>query len=192
MTSIITGSPGVGKHTVTKKIAEMMKYKILDVNKIALDSGFFEDANETKDVDVKKLGRFIKSKITKRTLIVGHLAPYVVSKNQIKTVIVLRKNPYQLLKVYKKRKYSKKKIFDNIGSEILGTIAFDSIKKFGKNKTFHIDTSSKSTQTTIKKIQTAFNGKFENDKIDWLYLVSKRNDLKKFFSYRINNVTNSV
>jgi len=59
MTAIITGSPGVGKHTVTKKIAEMMKYKILDVNKIALDSGFYEDVNETKDVDVKKMGRFV-------------------------------------------------------------------------------------------------------------------------------------
>jgi len=56
--------------------------------------------------------------------------------------IVLRKNPYDLIQIYDKRNYSDAKKNDNLGSEILGVIAYDSIEKFGKDKTFQINTTS--------------------------------------------------
>ena len=39
MAIIITGNPGVGKHTVAKSVAKILNYKILDINKIAIESG---------------------------------------------------------------------------------------------------------------------------------------------------------
>jgi len=87
------------------------------------------------------------------------------------------------LTVYKKRKYSRKKIADNLGSEVLGIIAYDSIKKFGKSKTCQIDTTSISISNLTKKIKSIFKGKFDDDKVDWLSLVSEKNNLKKFFPY---------
>src|SRR3970282_1590123 len=129
MAIIITGNPGVGKHTVAKSIGKILKYKILDINQIALD--------------VKKLKNILKNKIKANSIVVGHLAPYVVTKKQVKKAVILRKNPYKLISIYKKRKYSAKKIAVNVGSEILGVIAYDSIKKFGRNKSYQIDTTSK-------------------------------------------------
>ena len=128
MAIIITGNPGVGKHTVAKSVAKILNYKILDINKLALESGLYEKKDNTIDVDVKKLKNILKKKIKRNSLIVGHLAPYVVSKTQVKKVIILRKNPYKLISVFKKRKYSAKKIIENTGSEVLGVIAYDSIK----------------------------------------------------------------
>ena len=183
MAIIITGNPGVGKHTIGKKVSDILKYKILDINKIALESGYYEKKKDSIDVDVKKLKTYLKNKITKNSIIIGHLAPYVVSKNQVKNVIILRKNPYKLIQVYKKRKYSTKKIAENLGSEILGVISHDSIKKFGKNKSHQIDTTSKTISKISKTILNAIDGKFENDIVDWLSLVNEKNDLKKFFSY---------
>ena len=183
MSLVITGSPGVGKHTVAKNIAKILNYKILDINKIALEAGIYEKKDETVDVDIIKLKKFLKNMITKRTLIVGHLAPYVVSKTKVKKVIVLRKNPYKLISVYKKRKYSTKKTAENIGSEILGIIAYDSIKKFGKTKTHQIDTTSKSVTKISKIAIKILEGKVKEEKVDWLSLVSEKNDLKKFFAY---------
>ena len=183
MLIIITGNPGVGKHTVTKKISQVIDFEVIDINKIALDAGIYEKKDETLDVDITKLKKILKNKITKNSLIVGHLAPYVLTKSQATKVIILRKSPYKLLSVYKKRKYSTKKIKENLESEILGIIAHDAIKKFGKTKTHQLDTTSDSIPKTTKKILNILDGKIEDDKVDWLTLVSKKNDLRKFFSY---------
>jgi len=183
MSIVITGSPGVGKHTVAKKLAKYIGYEILDINKIIIDSGAYEKKKDALDVDISKLKPVLKKKISKRSIIVGHLAPYIVPRSQIKFVIVLRKNPYKLVSIYKKRKYSRKKIADNMGSEILGIIAFDSIKNFGKRKTFQIDSTSKSISKIIKIINSISKGKIVNEKIDWLNLVAEKNELNKFFAY---------
>ena len=183
MAIIITGNPGVGKHTIGKKISDILKYKILDINKIAIKSGYYEKKKDSIDVDVKKLKTFLKNKIKKNSIVIGHLAPYVISKNQVQKAIILRKSPYKLIQVYKKRKYSSKKIAENLGSEILGVTAHDTIKKFGKNKSYQIDTTSKTISQITKTVLNMINGKFENDNVDWLTLVNEKNDLKKFFSY---------
>jgi len=104
-------------------------------------------------------------------------------KKQVETAIVLRKNPYELTLIYKKRKYSNQKQLDNLGSEILGIVCYDTIRKFGRDKTFEINVSSRSTSSTIKKIISVFNRKSRGDIIDWLSLVGERNDLNKFFSH---------
>ncbi len=183
MSIVITGNPGVGKHTIAKKIYKILNYEILDINKIALDSGVYEKNEDSIDVDVSKLKKNLKNKITKKTLIVGHLAPYVLTKSQVKKVIVLRKSPYKLISIYKKRKYPIEKIKENLESEILGIIAHDAIKKFGKSKTYQIDSTSDSSSKTTKKICDVLDKKIKSDEVDWLSHISKKNDLRKFFSY---------
>ena len=183
MSLVVTGNPGVGKHTIAKKLAKDLNYKILDINKIAIESKVFEKQKDVLDVDVIKLKKILKNKITKNSIVVGHLAPYVLSKNQVKQAIILRKNPYKLLSVYKKRKYSTKKISENLGSEILGIIAYDSTKKFGKTKSYQIDSSSESVTKIVNSIKNILKNKSNEEKIDWLTMVTEKNDLQKFFSY---------
>jgi broad-specificity NMP kinase len=74
-------------------------------------------------------------------------------------------------------------MIENLDSEILGVIAYDSIKKFGKNKVYQIDATKKPLATIVKKIQSVLESDFKQDKVDWLTLVVHKNDLKKFFSY---------
>ena len=187
MSLVITGNPGVGKHTIAKKIAKLLKFQLIDINKIALDSKVVKRSKDTIDVDVVKLKQILKNKIFKDSVIVGHLAPYVISKSQIKYAIILRKSPYKLIAIYKKRKYSKQKMHENLESEILGIIAYDAIKKFTKNKTYQIDASLDSISNTTKKITRIIDGKFKQEEVDWLDLITKKNDLQKFFSYEFNN-----
>jgi len=180
MSIVITGNPGVGKHTITEKIADMLELSIVDINKIAKDSGLFEKNEDTNDVDVKKLEKILEQKISEKNIIVGHLAPYVLHKNKIKVMIVLRRNPYDLISVYKKRKYSDKKIKENTGSEILGIIAHDAISKF-QEKVFQINISKRTIPETIEKTANLISSNKGNEEVDWLELVRKNNDLGKFF-----------
>lgn len=181
MAIVITGNPGVGKHTVAKKLSQKLAQPVLDLNQIAIESKVFEKHNSTLDVDVDKLAKIMKKLVQKNSIIVGHLAPYVLSKLQVDYVIILRKNPYKLIPIYKKRKYTQKKIIENIGSEILGIIEYDAITRFGMQKTFQINVTCLSTRQTINKIGLILKHKFKGDKIDWLELVANKGDLAKFF-----------
>jgi len=180
MSIVITGNPGVGKHTITEKIADILELSIVDINKIAKNSGLFEKNEDANDVDIEKLKKILEEKISEKNIIVGHLAPYVLHKNRIKIMIVLRRNPYDLISVYKKRKYSDKKIKENIGSEILGIIAHDAISKF-QEKVFQINISKKTIPETVEKTVDLISSNKGNEEIDWLELVRKNNDLGKFF-----------
>jgi adenylate kinase len=181
MSIVITGNPGVGKHTITQLIADKMKLSIIDINKIAKNSELFEKNGDTNDVDVKLLEKILESEISKNSIIVGHLAPYVLRKNQVNMMIVLRRSPYDLIPVYEDRKYDEAKIRDNVGSEILGVITNDAMEKF-QEKTFQINVSGKTVTETFEKIMSLIMNKKGNEVVDWLELVRKNNDLGKFFA----------
>jgi adenylate kinase len=178
---VITGNPGVGKHTITKRLSQKLGLPILDLNQIAIQNKIYEKSGSTLDVDVKKLSDLVKKMAKKNSIIVGHLAPYVVDRKQVSTAIVLRKNPYKLVPIYKKRKYTQKKIIENIGSEILGIIEYDSIASFGMKKTFQINATNLSPAQITTKIGMIIKRKFRGDKIDWLELVASKGDLGRFF-----------
>ncbi len=182
MSIVITGNPGVGKHTIVNEISRHTGLPISDINSIAKDVGLFEKNEDTNDVDITKLEKIIKEKISSPSLIVGHLAPYVLSSIQVKKVIVLRRNPYDLISVYEKRKYTEKKIKENTGSEILGIIAHDAMNQFGKN-VFQVDITGKSISKVVEKVLDIINERGVTEEVDWLDLVTKHNDLKKFFAY---------
>ncbi|HJM00950.1 MAG TPA: AAA family ATPase [Nitrosopumilus sp.] len=182
MSIVITGNPGVGKHTITKEISQILNFPIIDINIIAKNSDVFEKNENIKDVDTQKLSNIFRRMKLDEKIIVGHLAPYVLEKNQVKIIIILRRNPYDLESVYKERNYSENKIKENAGSEILGVITHDTIEKF-EEKAFQVDVSDKKIQDVVKKVLETISKKENNEQIDWLSLVTKNNDLEKFFTH---------
>ena len=180
MSIVITGNPGVGKHTITQKIAEKLELSILDINKIAKDYKLFEKNDDTNDVDTQKLEKILEKEISNKKVIVGHLAPYVLNKNQLKIIIILRRNPYDLISIYKERKYSDKKTYENASSEILGIIVHDAIDKF-QEKAFQVNVTDKTIPEVVKQVMEVIAENKGNEQVDWLELVEKNNDLGKFF-----------
>ncbi|MGI0017573.1 MAG: adenylate kinase family protein [Nitrosotalea sp.] len=181
---VITGNPGTGKHTIAKLVSEKLGLGMIDINKVAIDQGLFKKNNGVLDVDVSKLKKIIDKKISEKSILVGHLAPYVISSKNVEMSIILRKSPYKLQSIYKKRNYAKKKSLENLGSEILGITHYDAVHQFGQKKTFQIDTSTRTISSTVKKAESVFRGARPNeDKVDWLQLVLKKEDMQKFFPY---------
>ena len=188
---VITGNPGVGKHTSAKIIAEKIDAEIIDINEVAIDNNATGKKTDLGlDVDVKRLVRLLQKvlKTKKRDLvIVGHLAPYVLKPAGISLVAVLRRSPYELEKTLKKRGYSVDKVTENVASEILGTSLYDSLKTFGKSKVAEFDTTGKSPEGTAGEILTTLQKNSKSKPkllgIDWLILVSEKGDMRRFFKY---------
>jgi len=181
---VITGNPGVGKHTIADLfIKQDSLYQIFDINKFAIEKEFGEQGNDGIEIDTVKLKDEIKKLNLQKSLIIGHLAPYVLEKSNIDFAIILRKNPYDLIEIYKKRKYQESKIKENAGSEILGVIANDSITTFGKEKSFEIDATNKTPEMILEKIYNIMNNQKGSDIVDWLRLIEEKNEINKFFDY---------
>ena len=184
MNLVITGNPGVGKHTTAEVLMKAdSEYELIDINKFAIENGLTEKSEDGFEVDTRRLKDAIQRFLSEKTLVIGHLAPYILDESDVDLAIVLRKNPYELIEIYKERKYHESKIKQNAGSEILGVIANDSITSFGKNKTFEIDTTEKTPDKVVQVINELIKNQKGADDVDWLRLVEEKNEFDRFFDY---------
>ena len=191
MRLVITGNPGVGKHTTAKFVAKKIHgSRIIDINKFAIDKKAIlrEDTKYGIDVDVKRLRKLINHELrttTSDVAIIGHLAPYVLRPSDIRHVIVLRRSPYELVKTLEQRKYSLEKIRENVASEILGVSLYDALKTFGKNKILELDTTGKTPSYIADRIVLSMQQETVSQIgiVDWLSLVYTKGDVHNFFEY---------
>lgn len=179
---IITGTPGVGKHTVAKAITQMTNdwQHIIDINESAYRAGLLDEYtdcnnnnnkqnndkhNKSIEVDTDKLAHIIKQniKVPKNYIIVGHLAPYVIqATDNVIFAAVLRRNPYDLIKVYKKRGYTHSKSRENAGAEILGIITHDTFLASYK-RTGQFDTTEKNPRKVARMILDAMYATYHDN-----------------------------
>lgn len=187
---VITGNPGVGKHTSARLVARELKAEIIDINKVALDGGaVLEKTAKGIEVDMKKAGSVIAGMLNRNKknnlVIVGHLAPYVIKKSAgIGMVAVLRRSPRKLEETLLERRYSREKVNENVSAEILGISLYDAIKAFGKRKVAEFDTSAKTPEQTAEEIVATVRKEKprRSGSVDWLAVVSE-DEVQRYFSY---------
>jgi adenylate kinase len=189
---VITGNPGVGKHTCAKFVSEKLgKAKLIDINRVILSNNAValssNAVNGIGEIDVKKTEKLILEEIKKAkdVVIVGHLAPYVIRATGIDLVAVLRRSPYQLAKIFRQRKYTPMKMKENIAAEVLGITLYDSVETFGKERVAELDTTGKTPEDIAKDIVSKLKKKSRKQIgiIDWLSLVYEKGDAQKFLEY---------
>lgn len=184
---VITGNPGVGKHTSAMIVAEKTGAEIVDINKVAIDNNAIaKKTGKGLDVDIKKLSKLLAKSLAakKDLLLVGHLAPYVLKPAGIDMVAVLRRSPYELEKTFEKRGYTAEKARENVASEILGVSLYDSLKAFGRRKVAEFDTTGKTPEQTAGEMISTLRRKTPRQTgIDWLAAVSEKGDMQRFFEY---------
>lgn len=168
----LTGTPGTGKTTLGKMLAEDLEFELVNLNELIEKKGIYEsDSEGTRLVDPKDLGELkeLSSSIEKGTVIEGHLSHLLPPEN-ITDVIILRTNPKVLRKRLEERDYPEKKIEDNVESEALDIILEEAIQKHGIQKVLEIDNTTNSPSESLEKIKKGLTG--ESDltpgSIDWL------------------------
>jgi len=188
---VITGNPGVGKHTCAKYVVQKIgSGSIVDINKLAISHNAIldKDSKHGLEVNTKKLAKLLSSRLKESRnliVIVGHLAPYVLDPTDIDIVTVLRRSPYELIRTFEERNYSSCKIRENVASEIIGVSLYDSIQNFGKEKIAEVDTTARRPQAIAMQIVLLLKRKSTKKigTVDWLSLVHEKGDLRKLLEY---------
>jgi len=120
MLVIITGTPGVGKTTLAKKIVKL-GYTRLDLHDHYKEiSTRYDRKKQCYDIDVKKFTALVKKKVKEHEKVVvdSHIS-HLLPKKMVDLCIILTCSDLKKLKRrLVARKYSKKKIEENIQAEI--------------------------------------------------------------------------
>lgn len=122
----VSGSVGAGKTTIAKKLVKSLKADYINITEFVKKNklGKYNKKYDSYEVDIKKLNnKLIKvireyKKLKKSLVIDGHLSHFL-PKKYADLCIICKCDIKRLKKRLEKRKYSRKKIRENLDVEIL-------------------------------------------------------------------------
>ena len=187
-TIIVTGTPGVGKTTIAKKLTEKLNANYVGITELVKQQNLVESTDEKRDTliaDTKKLVQQLTQILAETedtTIIDGHYAVDVIPKTDVNTVFVLRRDPRQLKKTLEKRGYTEKKLWENIAAELLDTCLIDAITTINPSKVCEIDVTDKTLETITKEMTLVLDKKKDctYGTVDWLGILETQGKLEKY------------
>ncbi|WP_297508828.1 adenylate kinase family protein [Thermococcus sp.] len=143
----VTGTPGVGKTTVSKLLAERMNYRYVNIRDYALEKGLGEMKGDELELDVDELAEnFAKDFGGEDVIVEGHLAHYMPAD----IVVVLRTHPKLIAERLKARGYSKEKLGENVEAELVDVILVEAIEE--NENVIEVDTTGKTPEEVVEEI----------------------------------------
>lgn len=145
----VTGTPGTGKTTIAKKLSAKLRFHYIDVNRLIMEKKLgegYDKKRATTIVDAEKLNRELLAEISRLkksgkwagAVIDSHLSHYMPKKH-VNFCIVAKCDVKELNKRLKKKKFSKKKILENLQAEIFDVCHNEALEM--KHKVIVINTT---------------------------------------------------
>jgi adenylate kinase len=173
---IISGTPGVGKSTVSKQLSSKLSCGLVSIGDLVKDEGLYTQVDRKRDTLVADMSRISKrvSNVVSgsaETLIVeGHYAVDVVSVETVRLVFVLRRDPEELRDILGKRGYGDEKVRENVAAEILDVCLYDAVDRCGVEKVCEVNVTGRTVDEVVDEIQQVLQGKKKRriGIVDWL------------------------
>ncbi|HIP84921.1 MAG TPA: kinase [Methanothermococcus okinawensis] len=171
----ITGTPGVGKSTISKHLKDKLtkrgiSLEYIDLTEVVKREKLYIEKDEHMDsyvVDFPKLREYLKDVKGDVVILDGHISHLL----DVDYIVVLRCNPQLVKERLKKRGYSKEKIKENVGAEILDVSLIESLERL-KNENipvYEIDTTNRCVEEVVEEIiENMKNKKVRYGVVDWL------------------------
>ncbi len=175
-TLLITGTPGTGKTSVSKILAQKLESPLVALNDLVDERHLYSGQDPDKGykvVDLDALSIEIQGIIEdandEHMIIEGHLSHYFKKEDLVDLVVVLRTRPSILRKRLKNRAWDDSKVQENIEAEALDICTFEAVENYNK-KVNEIDTSDMGVEEVSDIIIEVIKGKksFPPGKIDFL------------------------
>jgi adenylate kinase len=185
---LVTGTPGVGKTTVSHKLASKLDALYVGVTELVKKQQLITGIDENRQTlvaDTEKISKQLQQILAKAegtVIIEGHYAVDVVPKKNVNTVFVLRRDPRELKTALEKRGYKEKKLWENLAAEILDVCLWDALSACGADKVCEIDVSGKTVEAVVEEMMMVLEKRKERRHgiVDWLGKLENEGQLEEF------------
>jgi len=159
----VSGTPGVGKTTVSKLLSKRLGYKYVSVRDFALSKGIGEKVGDEVEIDVDALARAIMEEFQGENIVVdGHLSHLIPAD----VVVVLRLDPRIVAQRLEKRGYPWKKLAENVEAELVDVILIEALEE--NERVIEVDTTGKSPDEVVEEIiRLLESGQRRVGVVDW-------------------------
>ena len=168
----ITGSPGVGKTTISNMLASQ-GWKVNTVAELAKTfdcEGDYDELMGCVEIDIHKLAERFLMEPNDNVIIDGHLAHFLA----VDAIVILRCEPSQLRARLESRGYPQSKINANLEWELIAGTWSEIVEFDIDVPILELDSSTLSAEELIKRLLDWIDGDFKHNStiisnaIDWL------------------------
>ncbi len=188
---MVTGTPGVGKTTVSRLLASKLDAVHISLSELVEREKLISGVDKTRETliaDTRRVSNYMREIIESSkcdVIIDGHYAVDVVAPEDVYLVFVLRRDPIELKNVMETRGFNERKLWENLAAEILDVCLWDAVSTCGSDKICEIDVSKK----RIKKVVEDMISMLERRKkcrlgiVDWLGKLEEEKRLHEFLKH---------
>jgi len=186
---LVTGTPCVGKTSVACLLASKLDAFYVNLTELVLHENLVLGKDEERGsiiIDENRMRRKIREIVEdcdkSEVIVDGHYTVSVVPKKLTTHVFVLRRDPVELRKFMEQCSFSRRKLWENLASEILDVCLCEALNVYENGKVCELDVSGKSVEETVNEILNVLNGSEECHVgvVDWLGKLESEDLLEEF------------
>lgn len=184
---IVTGTPGTGKTTFSKKLAKDIGADHIDLTKFVTKRKLYTRYDRERNSRVVNLIR-VQSSLdrlfsqARRPIIADtHMPEGIISKGFVKLVFVLRCHPRVLERRLGRKKWKQSKIRENVLAEMLDVCFTNAVKSFGWRRVNQLNTSQMSVNRCVTSAKRMLNQPAQRKlKIDWITTLDRERAIARY------------
>ncbi len=100
-------------------------------------------------------------------VLVSHI-PFKPRGLMPRRVVVLRRNPLELVEVLSSRGYGAEKVRENVEAELIDFVYVRTLAIYGPKRTVQIRASGRTKEEVAEKVLKALRGEFGSEEVDWI------------------------
>lgn len=174
MRVLITGTPGVGKTTICRGLAEALGARCIEVASLLAGKEFtlWDPTSQTYDIlDINRARRLLQTELVGDYIIDTHVLE-LLENDDVERIFVLRKRPDILYEELARRGWPIKKILDNVWAEALDYILVRAKERW--DQLVQLDVTYRRPDQTVELIRRCItNGECIHEDVDWLEYINE-------------------
>jgi adenylate kinase len=175
---VVTGTPGVGKTALAKRLAGRTQSDYLNLGEHVRKKRLyrrFDRSTWSYIIDERRLHkslvRFLKAHDRKKNLLIEtHWLGRFLPKRRGMVAVVIRLDPVMLAKRLLARKWPRRKVWENVEAELIDLSLYESLRFLGAERVYQIDATRRRPQELTQEVMRLISsgGGWDMSTPNWL------------------------